>query len=106
MIALLTSMGMTGTEIRKLFWYYAAWIAGVGVLAGLALGLGVSLLQQYTGIIKMDEATYYVDKMPVKIEWWQVFGVAAGSFGICLLALRLPLAFIRRISIIKAIRFN
>ncbi|HSR40108.1 MAG TPA: FtsX-like permease family protein [Phnomibacter sp.] len=106
MIALLTAMGMTGIEIRKLFWYYAAWIAGVGVLAGLALGLGVSFLQLLTGIIKMDEATYYVDQMPVKIEWWQVLAVAAGSFSVCLLALRLPLAFIRRISIIKAIRFN
>lgn len=106
MIALLTAMGMTGSEIRKLFWYYAAWIAGTGVLAGLALGLGLSFFQQYTGIIKMDEATYYVDRMPVKIEWWQVLAVAAGSFTVCLLALRLPLALIRRISIIKAIRFS
>lgn len=106
MIALLTAMGMPGIEIRKLFWYYAAWIAGTGVVAGLALGLGVSFLQQLTGIIKMDEATYYVDQMPVKIIWWQVLAVAAGSFVVCLLALRLPLGFIRRISIIKAIRFS
>lgn len=106
MIALLTAMGMPGIEIRKLFWYYAAWIAGTGVLAGLVLGLGVAFLQQITGIIKMDEATYYVDRMPVKIVWWQVLAVAAGSFMVCLLALRLPLAFIRRISIIKAIRFS
>jgi lipoprotein-releasing system permease protein len=75
-------------------------------VAGLALGLGVSFLQQLTGIIKMDEATYYVDRMPVRIIWWQVLAVAAGSFLVCLLALRLPLGFIRRISIIKAIRFS
>lgn len=106
MIALLSAVGMQGRELRRVFWYYAAFIAGIGVAGGLLFGLGLALLQQYTGLIKMDEATYYVDRMPVKIIWWQVLAVAAGSYLVCILSLRIPLAFVKRISIIRALRFS
>jgi lipoprotein-releasing system permease protein len=106
MVGILKAVGMRESSIGKVFWYYAAWIALVGIGIGLFSGLGVCLLQQVTGLVKMDEATYYVKEMPVYIIWWQVGLVAAGSFLICFLALRLPLLFIRTISPVKAIRFQ
>jgi lipoprotein-releasing system permease protein len=106
MVGILKAVGMRESSIGKVFWYYAAWIALVGIGIGLFAGLGVCLLQQSTGLVKMDEATYYVREMPVYIIWWQVALVAAGSFIICFLALRLPLLFIRTISPVKAIRFQ
>ena len=106
MAALLSSLGMSPSQIRNIFWYYAAFIAGVGVLAGWALGLGLLWLQMKTGFIQMDETTYYVSQMPVKIIGWQVLAVGLGSFAICVLVLRLPLRFLDRISIIRTLRFR
>jgi len=99
-------MGMSTVEQPNIFWYYTAYISLAGIGIGLLLGLGLLAIQQTTGIIKMDESTYYVDTMPVKIIWWQVAAIVSGTFAVCLLALRFPLAFISRISVIKALRFN
>jgi lipoprotein-releasing system permease protein len=105
MVGVLKAVGMSDTAIGSIFWYYAAWIALVGIGIGLLFGLGICFLQMATGFVKMDEATYYVSQMPVYIIWWQVALVAVGSFLVCFLALRLPLLFVRTISPVKAIRF-
>jgi lipoprotein-releasing system permease protein len=106
MVGVLKAVGMAETHIQRIFWYYAGWIALIGIGLGLLTGLGICWIQQFTGVIKMDEATYYVSVMPVYIIWWQVLTVAAGSFVICFLALRLPLLFVKTISPVKAIRFK
>jgi lipoprotein-releasing system permease protein len=106
MVGVLKAMGMDDRSIQQIFWYYAGWIALTGIGVGLLAGLGICGLQQFTGLIKMDEATYYVAVLPVQIVWWQVLAVAAGSFIICFLALRLPLLFVKTISPVKAIRFK
>lgn len=106
MVGILKAVGMPESSLGSIFWYYAAWIALTGIAYGLAFGLGICWLQMGTGFLKMDEATYYVSEMPVYIIWWQVALVAAGSFVICFLALRLPLFFVRTISPVKAIRFQ
>ena len=104
MVGVLKAIGMPEPKIRLIFWYYAGWIALTGIGYGLLFGLGLCWLQQFTGFLKMDEATYYVRVVPVYIVWWQVALVAIGSFIICFLALRLPLLFVRTISPVKAIR--
>ena len=106
MVGVLKAMGMSEGGISSIFWYYAGWISLVGIGFGLIFGLGVCWLQQFTGLIKMDEATYYVAVMPVFIIWWQVLLVVIGSFAICFLALRLPLLFVKTVSPVKAIRFQ
>ncbi len=106
MVGVLKAVGMEDDNIQEIFWYYAGWIAMVGIGLGLLFGLGICWLQQITGLIKMDEATYYVSVLPVHIVWWQVALVAIGSFIICFLSLRLPLLFVKTISPVKAIRFK
>lgn len=106
MVGVLKAMGMPESGIRRIFWYYAGWIALTGIGLGLLFGLGICWLQQLTGFLKMDEATYYVRVVPVYIVWWQVALIAVGSFIICFLSLRLPLLFVRTISPVKAIRFQ
>lgn len=106
MIGVLSALGLSPRGLNQIFWVYSASIAGIGILSGLLLALGLLWLQQATGFIRMDEATYYVDRMPVSIKWVEVMGVVVGSFLVCLLALRIPLVFIKRISVVKALRFS
>jgi lipoprotein-releasing system permease protein len=106
MVGILKSLGMENPKISLIFWYYAGWIAVVGIGLGLLLGVGLCFLQQLTGFIKMDEATYYVAQAPVAMDALQIAGVAVISFIVCLLAIRLPLFYVQRISPVKAIRFE
>jgi len=106
MVGVFKALGMPVDKIGAVFWFYAGWIAVVGVGAGVILGVGLCFLQQYTGFIKMDEATYYVATAPVSIDPFQVTAVVLGSLLICLLAIRLPLFYVQRVSPIQAIRFD
>lgn len=106
MVGILKSLGMPTAKIGAIFWYYAGWIAISGVGIGLVLGVGLCLLQQTTGIITMDEATYYVATAPVHMDALQILLVGTGSLMVCLLAIRLPLLYVQRVSPIRAIRFD
>ena len=106
MIGVLKALGLPTTNIKKIFWYYSAYISLLGIGLGLVFGLGLCFLQQYTGLVKMDEATYYLSEAPIYIIWWQVAAVVLGSIAICFLALRLPLIYINKVSPVKAIRFK
>jgi lipoprotein-releasing system permease protein len=106
MVGVLKAMGMSHQQIQTVFWYYAVWIAVVGTGLGLLLGLGLCVLQQATGLVKMDERTYFVDAVPVQIVWWQITVVVAAALASCLLWLRLPLVVVSRMSAVKAAAFK
>ena len=106
MIGLLKSMGATGWTIQKIFIVYASFITLAGVGLGLIIGLGICLLQQATGLITLDEASYYISVAPVKIIGWQVAAVCAGTSLVCFVSLFLPTLLIPKISPVKAIEFK
>lgn len=106
MVGLLKALGANNTSIQQVFLYHAAWITLVGVGIGLALGVGLCLLQQLTGFIRLDEATYYVSKAPVFIIWWQIGLVCLLTAIVCFISLLLPTLIIRSIKPVKAIAFR
>ena len=66
MIGVLKALGTRNKTIRHIFLWFAAFIIGRALLIGNAIALGMALLQQWTGIIKLDPATYYVSTVPVE----------------------------------------
>jgi lipoprotein-releasing system permease protein len=106
MIGLLKSMGATNWTIQKIFIVYASFITLAGVGFGLVIGLGICCLQQATGFITLDEASYYISVAPVKIIGWQVAAVCAGTTVVCFVSLFLPTLLIPKISPVKAIAFK
>ena len=106
MIGLLKSMGATGWTIQKIFIVYASFITLAGVGLGLIIGLGICFLQQATGFITLDEASYYISVAPVKIIGWQVAAVCAGTTIVCFVSLFLPTLLIPKISPVKVIEFK
>ncbi|MFM6969132.1 MAG: ABC transporter permease [Sediminibacterium sp.] len=106
MIGLLKSMGATNWTIQKIFIVYASFITLAGVGLGLLIGVGICLLQQATGFVTLDEASYYITVAPIKIIWWQVAAVCAGTSLVCFISLFLPTLLIPKISPVKAIEFT
>ena len=106
MIGLLKSMGATNWTIQKIFIVYASFITLSGVGFGLIIGVGICLLQQATGLITLDEASYYITVAPIKMIWWQVAAVCAGTSVVCFISLFLPTLLIPKVSPVKAIEFK
>jgi lipoprotein-releasing system permease protein len=106
MTGILKALGARDWTIRKIFLYHANMIAIRGIIIGLLFGVGICLLQQQTGFIKMDEAAYYVSEAPVYIIWWQVAAVCIATLLVCLLALLIPTWLVKTIRPVKAIQFR
>jgi lipoprotein-releasing system permease protein len=92
--------------IQKIFLYHATVISLAGIGIGFVAGVGCCLIQQYTGIIRLDESAYYVSSAPIYLIWWQIFAVCAGTLLVCYLALIIPTSLIKRIQPTKAIQFR
>ncbi len=106
MIGVLKAVGTSDSKIQQIFMYYGALITLWGIAGGLALGLGISYLQQKTGFIKLNEEAYYMDRAPIDLIWWQVGLVVTGTFLVCFLVLLIPSLISRKISPAKAVQFR
>lgn len=106
MIGLLKAVGARNYTIQKIFLYQGAIITFTGIVAGAAIGLLVSWLQQRYGFISLPEESYYISKAAVQIIWWQVGLVILATFAICVLVLLLPTIIVSRVQPVKAIQFR
>ena len=106
MTGVLKALGCRDWVIQKIFLYHAGIIAVRGIIIGLICGLGICILQQQTGFIKMNEAAYYVSEAPVYIIWWQVIAVCIATLLVCFLALLIPTWLVKTIRPVKAIQFR
>ncbi len=68
MIGILKALGMRNDTVRHTFLWFAAFIIGRGIIGGDIIGIGIVLLQQTTGIIHLDPASYYVDTAPMELN--------------------------------------
>ena len=106
MIGLLKSLGMRNSSLRRIFLYRTAIIVLKGMLWGNIIGIGLCLLQQYFGIIKLNAADYYFSVAPVQLQLLPLLLLNIGSFVLIILIQVLPSMFIAKISPDKTIRFN
>lgn len=90
MIGLLKALGARNSTIRHTFLWFATFIIGRGLLCGNLTGIGLVLLQQYTGIIKLDAQTYYVSEAPMELSIPLVLVLNCSTLLISVLVLIIP----------------
>ena len=69
MIGVLKALGARNKTIRHTFLWFAVFIIGKGMVLGNLLGIGLLVIQRYTGLVKLDAQTYYVSTVPVEFNW-------------------------------------
>jgi lipoprotein-releasing system permease protein len=106
MTGILKALGCRDWIIQKIFLYHANMIAVRGIIIGLIIGLGICILQEQTGFIKMNEAAYYVSEAPVYIIWWEIAAVCIATLLVCFLALLIPTLLVKTMRPVKAIQFR
>lgn len=90
MIGILKALGARNSHIIKTFMYYGVMITARGMLWGNMLGIGLVLLQQYTGIITLDAQTYYVSEAPMQLNLLWITLINLQTILSCAIVLLLP----------------
>lgn len=106
MIGILKALGTNNWSIRKVFLYHSAFLIAKGLFWGNLIGIGLCLLQYYTGLIPLDQSSYYLSEVPINLNLFTVLALNAGTLLLTVLFLTIPSYLISRISPSKTIRFN
>lgn len=106
MIGILKALGANNWSVRKVFLYNAFYLILRGLFWGNLIGIGLVLIQQYFGVIKLNPENYYVNQAPVYLNWMYIAALNLGTIIVCLLVLLIPSYIITKITPVKAIRFD
>jgi len=106
MIGILKAMGAANGAIQAVFFSSAFYLIGLGMLLGNLFGIGVGIFQSQTHIFKLDQASYYMNFVPIQFSWSDLVLVNIGTLVVCLLAMIVPSMLVAKITPVKAIRFK
>ena len=106
MIGVLKALGMGNRALQKMFLIRSSFIILKGMFWGNIAGVGLCLLQHFTGLVKLDQMGYFMTTVPVLIDWWTLLLVNLGTFVLIVGLLSLPTMIISLILPEKSIRFE
>lgn len=106
LIGVLKALGYRDVKLRKLFLYVAAGLIGKGMLWGNVLALLIAWVQDQFRVIKLDPVSYYMDAVPINIDWLYIILLNVGVLAISVLMLIIPTMLIASVKPIKIIQFD
>ena len=106
MIGVLKALGARNKTIRHTFLWFAAFIIGRGLLLGDVIGIGLVLLQKWTGLVTLDPQTYYVSEAPVELNLPIVITLNIATLFISISVLIIPSFFISHIHPAISMRYE
>jgi lipoprotein-releasing system permease protein len=105
-IGILKAMGANNWTIQKVFLYNAFYLIGLGMLLGNMFGFGLGYFQYHTHFFKLDQASYYMNFVPIQFNWLDMILLNIGTLIICLLVMIGPSTLVTKITPVTAIRFK
>ena len=105
-IGTLKALGAHDRSIRRIFLCFSLFIVGRGLLWGNLLAFLLIFIQQQFGLVTLDPQIYYVEQVPLLINWSYVLLINVSTLLISICVLVLPSLLISRINPIKSIRFD
>lgn len=106
-IGILKTMGMRNGRVTTVFLMVAAKVVVRGLLIGNAVALTICFLQSRFHIVKLSAEAYYVDYVPVLVNWFDILWINFAVIALCLLAVLIPAYFVaRKVSPVRAVRYE
>ena len=106
MIGTLKALGARNKSIRHTFLWFAAFVISQGLIIGDIVGIGIVLLQKYTGIITLDPQTYYVTEAPMELNIPIIVLLNVVTLFVSISVLIIPTFFISHIHPAKSMRYE
>lgn len=106
MIGILKALGARNGTVRHTFLWFAQFILIKGLIIGDVIGIGLCLLQKYTGLVTLDPQTYYVSQAPVELNIPIIIALNIATLIVCTLILIVPSLLVSHISPVKSMKFQ
>ena len=68
-VVTLRNLGASDKQITRIFLFEGRLISAIGAIIGIAIGLLLCWLQQSFHLISLDASVYYIDSVPIKLDW-------------------------------------
>lgn len=105
-IGLIRSMGATIKNVRRVFIYMAVRVALTGLLIGNILMLAILWAQDKWHFLPLDADSYYIDFVPVEINWQSIIILNVATVVVIYFCLILPSWFVAKISPAETMRYE
>jgi lipoprotein-releasing system permease protein len=102
-IAILKSMGASDRAILVVFLLLGLSMGGLGTLAGVGVGVAACLALARWGL-PLDSEVYYITKLPVRMNPYEIVAVVAAALVIALLATLYPAWIAARLRPVEGLR--
>ena len=106
MIGMLKALGMRNRAIRTVFILRSFRIIATGMLWGNLIGLGLALLQQATGLVRLNSAGYILSHVPIAFDWSWWCALNLGIPVVMLLLMGIPAQAVAAVKPEKTIRYQ
>lgn len=105
-IGQLRALGAPAGKVRRIFVYLSVKVAVAGMLIGNILMIAFLMAQDKWHFLRLDPESYYIDFVPVQLDWLPILLLNAGVIAIIYLSLILPSWFVARISPAETLRYE
>ncbi|HLQ67786.1 MAG TPA: ABC transporter permease [Candidatus Limnocylindrales bacterium] len=105
-IGVLRTMGVTPRGILQIFLLQGTLVGLCGTALGLAAGISVSYALGRWKLLRLPGEIYFIDTLPVKMEWTDILFVAAAATLTCFLASLYPAWQAARLAPVQSIRYE
>lgn len=103
-IGLLKAIGMTDKAISKVFLSSSAFLVFKGMAVGNLLAVLFCVIQDKTGLLRLDPENYFVSSVPVDLDLGMVLTADAISFVVIMILLLIPCLFISKVDPADTVR--
>lgn len=106
MIGIFKALGARNKTVRHMFLWFATFIIGRGLLIGNIVAIGLSLIQKYFGMVKLDPSTYYISTVPIEFNIPALLLINILTLAISVFVLIAPSYLISHIHPAKSMRYE
>ncbi len=86
-VGVLKTLGADNRLVRNIFIIQTLTILGRSLLIGNAVALLLCLLQKVSGVLRLDESVYFLDRVPIAFPWLSIVGINLLVMGLAALLL-------------------
>ncbi|MBX7151333.1 ABC transporter permease [bacterium] len=89
-IGILKTIGANSKMISRIFVQQGLTVGSIGIVTGCLIGYTLCFLQIHFKLVKLPEDVFFLDAVPMELQWMDFVAIVCVAFGLCLFATFYP----------------